>query len=162
MRRRAVRLLLVVALLGTASPASAADGLDWGLGLDGVGATSTFQEATQSTPYGICTVTAQVWLRELGLSGVTRLRGRFELRSVYDPGFLPTYQKTPWNWTIELFADDSVSHWGYFNARLNIPVGGVYALWFVGIGERPSFWQPDLKLHGRIGEVGCPTGGFFS
>jgi len=116
----------------------------------------------------VCTPTARVWSQELRKSGVDRLRARFELKGPYAEGWLPSYSKTEWMYTAR-FPDDINSynfHWTLRPDVLTFGNGKQVAIWAKLIGERPSFWKPDLKFHFKVGVVGCdgvldPGGGGF-
>lgn len=109
---------------------------------------------------GSCRITVMVTLQEQGPSGIDRLRIRFELRSPYDTGILPTYYKSGWIYSAR-FPDNGLSYWVGFPHTITVGAGNRYALWAVGIGERPAWWQRDAKVktrvvhQGRENEVGC-------
>jgi len=103
-----------------------------------------------------CTATTAVWLQELGSSGVNRLRVKFELKGYYDPGYLPSYGSTNWAKS-NTFPDDSLSYSMGFNLNpyFYISNGKTMSVWAKFIGQRPSFWKPDLKIHKKLGDVTC-------
>jgi hypothetical protein len=112
---------------------------------------------------GACGYEAFTWAWEHGMSGVTRLRTRYELRGLNDPGFLPTYAKTGYA-TSGFFANDARSYSKNFHIAHTLvsPPGATYSVWAKAVGERPSFWQRDLVVKMRLGATGCenelPTG----
>jgi hypothetical protein len=105
-----------------------------------------------------CTATSAIWLQELGSSGITRLRAEWELRSTYDPGYLPTYAKSGWAKSAQ-FPDDPQSRWikplKLSAGSLTFGRGRTFALWAQMVGERPSFWKPDVTRRAELGDVGC-------
>jgi hypothetical protein len=148
--RRFTALLVAFVLLGTiaAQPVRAEDLLR--AGFAPLGKLTNFH-----TSKGACATFVRMWGQELGVSGVTRLRARFERRAPYDPGWLPTYGKTAWQYSL-YFPNDYRSHHMWFWSTLVYPAGGRYSLHFVLVGERPSFWQPDLKKRTTVkGGIGC-------
>lgn len=141
--RRALAPILATALVLT-SPVSAQQNMQWGFARD----------VTSTNVEGACVSSALVWVQELGLSGITRLRAKFELRGYYDStGILPTYLSSGWKYS-KKFPDDSGNRWKHFGHSFR-HLGGLYRIYGVFIGERPSFWDPDLKMRGDIGAVGC-------
>jgi len=149
--RRAVALLVALSLL-VALPAPSATATD--LLRSGFAPSGTLTNSTTSK--GACATFVRMWGSEVGLSGVTRLRARFERRGLYDPGgWLPTYGKTMWYYS-DSFPNDRRSHYQWFQTTLVYPSGGRYSLHFVLIGERPSFWQRDLRKSFAVkGGIGC-------
>jgi hypothetical protein len=148
--RRAVALLVALSLL-VAMPAPSVTATD----LLRAGFAPSGKLSHSHTSKGACATFVKMWGQEMGLSGVTRLRARFERRSPYDPGWLPTYGKTAWQYSA-YFPNDYRSHYQWFWSTLVYPSGGRYSLRFVLIGERPSFWQRDLRRSfGVTGGIGC-------
>jgi hypothetical protein len=142
--RRALCLALVVTL-ALQTPTNAHETLRWGFG----------RMPTSRVVTGACVSSAQIWVQEVGMSGINRLRVKFERRGPYDPGFPGlTYASSGWMYS-RAFPDDSLSYYVYFSWAFRYPAGGRYQMRSVMIGERPSFWQPDRKITGRVGDIGC-------
>lgn len=147
MRRLAVAAS--VALLASAmvaGPAASHDTMRWGWAKPLV---NTFE-------YPSCVGRAAIWHQELGGSGITRLRAKFELRGQYDTTGIPwlTYADTGWLYS-GVFPDNAQSYWTTWWPTLRYPYAHIYSGWGVLIGERPSFWQTDRKLSARLGEYAC-------
>lgn len=102
-----------------------------------------------------CLSGATIWHQELGLSGITRLRAKFERRGPYDPG-LPglTYGSTGWMYSTT-FPNTALSMWIRYRFYFRYPPNNLYSVRAVLIGERPSFWQPDRRLTAHLGEIIC-------
>lgn len=156
MKRPAIIAILALLLLGTTQlPADAHVKMTW----------YNHGVATHPTQAGGCTASASLTLKEFGKSGVTRLRVQWQLRGVNDlDGHFPTYAKSGWAYS-QVFPNDALSYY----MRFYLPQGHIiwpgqnsrYALWAKMIGERPSFWQRDLKIRASQGEVGGCDGGFY-
>lgn len=129
-----------------ASPVVSHQTLRWGWGKP---VANTFEHPS-------CVGRAAVWHQEMGASGITRLRAKFELRGQYDTTGLPllTYADTGWLYSAE-FPDDDRSYWHMWWPTLRYMTGGIYSGWGILIGERPSFWEPDRKLTASLGEFAC-------
>lgn len=154
MRRASLVLRIAAILIATtvmpAGPrAAAGQTMTWGV-----------NRAASAQPRGNgCTADARVWVQEIGTSGVTRFRGRWELRGKYDAGYFPTYGKTGW-YGSRPFPNNGVSYYVYFsigNGMLNFAADSEFSLWGKFVGERPSFWQRDVVLHPNLGTVICST-----
>lgn len=107
-----------------------------------------------------CVTTGQIWVQELGDSGINRLKAQFKRKSpqqlrYYEP--IPSHQTTKWAYSAT-FRRDSRSYYQYFNIGLRYPAGGRYALWTRVVGERPGLWRPDRAISYRLGEIGCEGG----
>ena len=144
---RAVAALLLVATVVVAAPVVAHVTMRWGW---------TRPMTSEINDRNSCDTTGTIWHQELGMSGVTRLRAKFELRGRYDPGYIPglTYAVTNWVYSIE-FPDDGLSQWINWPFRLRHPVGPTFQVRAILIGERPSFWRPDRKIATNIGNAVC-------
>ena len=145
---RLTTLVLLAALVLPASPGNAAPAL-----------TYNNVRPAEVLPYKSvgCTVTNKVWAQEFGVSGVTRLRLRWELRSPYDTGWLPTYATTQYLYS-NTFPDDARNHFAYYTlgpGAINYAANKEFGLWVKIVGERPSFWQRDLVLKSELGRFGC-------
>jgi hypothetical protein len=104
-----------------------------------------------------CLSTGAVGHQELGVSGITRLRAKFELRLAYDPGTLP-YVPASTGWLYSnSFADDARNYWNAWSFGFRYARDRDYWIRAVLLGERPSFWEPDLKLKLDLGGVVCYT-----
>jgi hypothetical protein len=150
MRRHAAITLGVAALAAqlTVAPvpaARAAVQMQWGI-----------KDPVHAVRIGAgCWAAGGIWVRELGSSGVNRLRVQWQLRSHYDTGILPTHAKTGWFKSVQ-FLNDSASRYNNFvlpPGHLNLLLGNADAVWAKMVGERPSFWKPDLVMKGRHGFV---------
>jgi hypothetical protein len=150
----AAALTAVALLFGQAGPATAATQLAWGYRL----APSSRVDARA------CVSSTRIWLSEYGKSGVTRLKAKFERRAPQDPGIPGTSYGTRGWYYSGYFPNDAVSYWSDFSASFRYPVGGVYKIRAVLVGERPSLWQRDLKIKVDLSPtIGCELGGgFFS
>lgn len=107
-----------------------------------------------------CTAGATVWMQEIYKSGITRFKVRWELRGYYDTGIMPTYNRVGW-WHSGAFPNDYLSYWvdmtlpyGY----LNFAPDRQFSLWAKAVGERPSWWRPDLARRVKAGTAMCETG----
>lgn len=149
--RRLAALFLVVALFTTTTPTvHAATKMRWG-----------YYDATTSTVLrsGTCSAAANIWAQELGKSGITRLRVQWQLRGPYDPGYLPTYFKTGW-YRGGGFPDDARSFYSGFRLNygiVNFATNKQFSLWAKMVGERPSFWKPDVVIKRSVGDVACSS-----
>lgn len=143
----AASALALALVLGALNPmyATAHTPLRWGF----------FAQPTSVFDAGACVSTARVWLQELGRSGVTRLKAKFERRAPYDTG-LPglSYETRGWLYSLP-FPDDGRSLYLAFQPWFRYPAGGEYHIRAVMVGERPSFWRPDHKLKASLGRIGC-------
>lgn len=104
-----------------------------------------------------CTASGAVWVQEHLKSGITKFKARWELRGYYDSGVLPTYGSVGW-WRTTSFANDYESYWVDFTlpfGYLNFSAGKQFSLWAKAVGERPSWWRPDLTRRVRVGEPAC-------
>lgn len=107
-----------------------------------------------------CTATGTVWAQEYMKSGVTRFKARWELRGYYDSGMFPTHGSVGW-WRSASFPNDYLSCWVDFAlpyGYLNFAAGKQFSLWAKAVGERPSWWRPDLTRRVRVGEPACSWG----
>ncbi len=107
-----------------------------------------------------CTPTARVWTMEIGKSGITRLRTQFAVRGPYDPGYLPSWWKSSW-YAGGSFPDDALSYYTYFALwfdTITVGNGKQVAVWAKMIGEKPSFWARDAKIHKSLGTFTCSGG----
>jgi hypothetical protein len=100
------------------------------------------------------------WARELGVSGVQRIRIHYELYGAYTPLELPSERSSsqvayPTQDGGE-FPDDARNYW----LKALMPWG----LWFEEdgerlimdyVGERPSFWRPDIHEEVVAGTFTC-------
>lgn len=148
---RLTTLVLLAALVLPASPAHAAPELTYGV-----------VQPADVLPYKSvgCTAVNKVWAQEFGVSGVNRFRFRWELRSPYDTGWLPTYAKTHYLYS-NPFPDDARNSFAYFTlgpGAINFAANKEFGLWVKIVGERPSFWQRDLVLKSEVGRLGCNLG----
>lgn len=111
---------------------------------------------TTQTDGVACTSTARIWFQELGLSGVVRLKVRFELRAPYDPGIPGTsYASRGWFYSRE-FPDDARNHWAPFAAAFRYEPYKTFKIRVIMAAERASFWRADHKLKVDLTpEVGC-------
>lgn len=153
-RRRLLALALSLALLlATAVPVSAGCGcLRWG---EFTPMTSTHDTAPGVAPR--CLTTVNVWLQELGVSGVTQLKARFQLRSPNDPGFplIGVYQEQGW-FESRVFPDDFNHYYRPFQVVFKTFIGGQYAIHAKFVGVRPGFWQRDRTIEVVLpGVAGC-------
>jgi hypothetical protein len=145
--KRLVVVVLTAALLLPSTPGTAATKMIWGI----------TQRADVTLWAASCSAVGQVWAKEFGASGVTRFRARWELRSPYDTGWLPTYAKTSYVYSAP-FPNDARNFYQYFTlreGRVNYPANKEFALWVKIVGERPSFWQRDIVRKGSLGRIGC-------
>jgi hypothetical protein len=81
----------------------------------------------------------------------------YQLRSPYDPGYLPARWTSQRLRTVE-FPDDARNF--YFDTYLTPGTvwfgnGKTFAVWAKFIGERPSFWRPDVKIKVKVAEFMC-------
>lgn len=151
MIRRAALAFMLVMAFSPAAPVSAASKLQYGVQVPPISG-----EFTSPSGAAQCRMSAAIWLQELGQSGVTRLKATFELRGVYDPGWLFTYATSGPYYSLP-FPNDATSYIAYFHPdrAFRTFVGPRYNIWVKGVGERPSFWQLDVKIHGDLGEAYC-------
>lgn len=155
MRRASLVLLMAAILITTAMPAApraaAAQTMTYGV-----------NRRASAAPWGEgCTADARVWVQEIGKSGVTRFRGRWELRGKYDSGLFPIHGKTGW-YVSRSFPNNAASKFVYFsvgNGMLNFFSNKEYSLWAKLVGERPSFWQRDVVLRPNLGTIICSNDG---
>lgn len=128
----------------------------------GTSMTMGVRAAAQSQNWGRgCSAYSRVWVQEHRKSGVTRFKTRWELRGYYDTGILPTYGSKGW-WRSSRFRDDHASRWLNFTlpyGYLNFSSGKQYSLWAKSVGERPSWWRPDITRRIRTGYVACENQG---
>lgn len=151
MKKRSLSAALVVAAVLVASqPAAHAHDRLRGYGEDA--------PTTHPNGSGGCTAADTAGVLELGRSGTTRLRIQWQLRGVHDiNAHFPTYAKTGWAYS-SVFPNDHLSY--YFQGWLPRGIvswpgqNSAYALWTKMVGERPSFWQRDLVIKVRQGQVG--------
>ena len=108
-----------------------------------------------------CTPTATIWTQEVGKSGITRLRTQFAIRGPYDPGYLPSHWKSNWAKS-GIFPDDFQNYYQPFALSfdgITVGPGKHVAVWAKMIGEKPSFWHRDAKIHKSLGTFICQGGG---
>lgn len=108
--------------------------------------------------YTNCTASAVVEVREIVDSDISRFAVEFQRRGANDP-YLPglAYDYVGW-WISSDIPLDSKTYWWRVilpPRYMNFPSGGSYALWAKAVGERDSFWQPDLVETLKLGEIGC-------
>lgn len=145
--RAALAMILVVSLI-LASPVAAQDSMVWWVITP---LTTTYHDETS------CQSTGRVGHQEFGQSGVTRLRAKFELRTQYDPGYLP-YVPASTGWLYaDAFPDDAANYWTWWSYWFRYAQNKEYWIRGILIGERPSLWQADLKLHAHLGDAICYT-----
>lgn len=157
-KQSALLVTLLVLLLSMLAPSSAGSAQKhaWGI----TAAPSTSPLYTTARGWQVCGAHAPLWMQEIGRSGITRMRARYELRGAYDPG-LPglAYQVTPWHFSGS-FPDDHRSFWTVrgvylYPASLRFYAGNQYSLRAKMVWERPSFWRPDIVRAATLGAVGC-------
>lgn len=151
-----VATLLFATSVATIPSADSAQKHRWGLAQS----PSTSYLYVTNTGHQVCGAHAPLWMQELGTSGITRMRARYELRGYYDAG-LPglAYQYTPWFYSAS-FPDDYRSFWTVRGLHLHprqlrFYAGGRYSLRTKMVWERPSFWHRDIVRAVTLGAVGC-------
>lgn len=145
---RAVLALTLVASLVFAAPVAAQIAMRWWVVTP---VTTTYYDENS------CHSTGRVGHQELGRSGITRLRARFQLRTQYDPGHLPYVPATTrWFYTLP-FPDDGRSLYHTWSYGFRYKLDRTYWIQATLIGERPGLWRPDRKIKANLGEVICYT-----
>jgi hypothetical protein len=152
-RGTATRLIvaLCLAVLVVTPVSGASDKMRWGYSNRG--------QPTSKREGAACVSSTKIWVQELGKSGITRLKAKFERRGPYDPGIPGTsYSTNGWYYS-GAFPDDYLSYWATFYTRFRHFPGGVYKIRAVMVGERPSFWKPDVKIWADLAPtIGCEGG----
>jgi hypothetical protein len=153
---RMAALLAILILFAVPLPASGSDKLIW------FGGRVASGENDDAAPR--CEIGAVATLKEIGQSGITRLKAKFELRDPTTPwwfGLLGRWYTRGYYYS-SYFPNDSSNYWEAFKSGppwFSTFVGPHFAVWLKGVGERPSFWQPDVVIHARLGDVGCDDNG---
>jgi len=109
---------------------------------------------------GSCTTEGTIYVQEIGLSGVNRLRIQMKLRGAYDPGnlpFLPAYEEIP-DIASSYFPNDVTSYYWGENYHFTYPSGGQYSIHAHMVGDAASFWDVDRSIDANLGVVGCDGG----
>lgn len=161
-RWSAAAVATLVATMATVASAVAQDPpkMTWGVFPGYEFQTGTFNSAERNYP---CTVQVMGWARENGVSGVQRIRIHYELYGAYAPLHLPSERSSnqvayPRQSGGE-FPDDFNSY--YLTALMP------WGLWFEEngerlimdyVGERPSFWKPDIHEEVELGAFDCGYG----
>lgn len=145
---RAVLALTLVASLVFAAPVAAKIAMQWWVVTP---VTTTYHDEAS------CLSTGKVGHQELGLSGITRLRARFQLRTQYDPGHLPYVPATSSWYYSGAFPDDARNFRASWSYGFRYKQNKEYWIQATLIGERPGFWRPDRKIKANLGEVVCYT-----
>jgi hypothetical protein len=104
-----------------------------------------------------CTVSSAAAGLEYGKHGVTRFKIKYELRGPNDPGYLPTYQSTPYFYSGR-FRDDISSRYYTLSLSPNTFVFGAdkqFSVWVKIVGDRS--WRRDFTRHFKLGDVMCST-----
>lgn len=149
-RHLALVLLLTVVVGVVPSSTSGQSNFKWGV--------STPVEVHNSArELWSCTPTTKVWSQEIGESGITRLRARFELRGPFDTGLLPTWWESEWLRSAQ-FPNDTLNYSERFTLAFDgvtVGNGKQLAVWTVLIGEKPSFWARDAKIKQSVDTFIC-------
>jgi len=75
-------------------------------------------------------------------------------------GWLPSYSTTPWLYSANVPYDvqNYYQYWGSSPGTFTHGIGKQVAIYAKLIGERPSLWKPDEKIHVKVGTVTCDDG----
>jgi hypothetical protein len=141
-------LVVVIAALAPSVAPAAADSHQLAVG------TGTAQVASARSVTGACEIRMGGWVQELGASGVKRFKAQFWIASPNASAL--SYNRSGWGYSVP-FPDDARSFYEYFHWTIRTRPGSTYGLWMKGVGERPSFWQPDLVKKVKVGETGCDS-----
>jgi len=156
-RRRAALAGLLVTVLLALVPAGAASA--------GYGEESQFQAAGLSPAVYIrpdgrsCTVSSRAAVREYGKNGVTRFKISYELRTPYDTGNIPFFNRSTGYTHSNRFPNDARNFDWRLDLQPNVLVFQAdkrFALWAKIVGDRGR-WRRDFTRHIRLGEVYCPS-----
>ncbi len=121
-----------------------------------------FQTGRFNDPAGQfpCTAQVQAFAVELGISGVQRIRAHFEVYGPYAPFWLPSERSSSQVAYPAQHGGEFPDDFRNYHVKILLPWG----LWFEEngdqlvldyVGERPSFWKPDLHEEVLVGRFDC-------
>jgi hypothetical protein len=155
-------VLLASLLAGQPAGAEETDGkIEWGTMDSHEFRTGTFIMGSGAPLPWPCTASVTPWVTEVQKSGIQRMRLHFELYGAYTPLGLPSQRSS--NQVVypqggAEFADDDRSFyiaaalpWGLWKEERGERIVADF------VGERPSFWNPDVHHELELGAIDCDT-----
>ena len=155
-------VLLASLLAGQPAGAEETDGkTEWGTLAGYEFRTGTFIMGSGAPIPWPCTASVTPWVKEVEKSGIQRMRLHFELYGAYAPLGLPSQRSS--NQVVypqggAEFADDdrsfyitAVMPWGLWKEERSERIVADF------VGERPSFWNPDVHHELELGTIDCDS-----